>query len=141
MMWKGWEGPAGDSPAGVDVKLEDPPIPTLGMTKLSIDWANAFASRLFYDFSRNPHWMGKVQDRIDRKLATVRLPYFIETLKLSHLEAGPNTPKIIDVNEPTVNEWGLWLDGKVRFEFGLSYSTLLFSWNTVADCDWYSKRR
>uniref|UniRef100_A0A915DPL9 Uncharacterized protein n=1 Tax=Ditylenchus dipsaci TaxID=166011 RepID=A0A915DPL9_9BILA len=44
---------------------------------------NLFAARIFYDFCRDEYWCKAVQNKIQSKLATIHLPYFIETLELS----------------------------------------------------------
>lgn len=36
---------------------------------------------------------------------------------MAKMELGSNTPKITGVYEPIVNEWGLWVDFNVIYEF------------------------
>ncbi|KAL3075071.1 hypothetical protein niasHT_034946 [Heterodera trifolii] len=57
---------------------------------------------------RDNYWCGAVRNKIQTKLATIHLPYFIETLELSKLDLGTITPQIVRVHPPTVNEWGIW---------------------------------
>ena len=40
-------------------------------------WANAFAARIFYDFSRDLDWINRVREKIQRKLATIRVSLFL----------------------------------------------------------------
>jgi hypothetical protein len=134
-MWNTWTGTAvehSDISNVYDEKNEksasDPAFysmytPTPGLGNLTVDWVNAFAARLIYDVSRNPHWMGKIKDRIQRKLSAVRLPYFIETLTLTQLEPGTTFPRITAINEPSMNEWGLWIDAKVSNFFKVFLKT------------------
>lgn len=50
--------------------------------------ANLLVSRVFYDFCRDKYWIKAVQTKIQNKLATIHLPYFIETLELSSFNIG-----------------------------------------------------
>ncbi|KAI3414028.1 hypothetical protein GPALN_011494 [Globodera pallida] len=77
---------------------------------------NLVASRVFYDFCRDSYWCGAVRNKIQTKLATIHLPYFIETLELSKLDLGTTTPQIVKVYSPTVNEWGIWCDFEVKYD-------------------------
>lgn len=71
------------------------------------------------DFSKDPFWLNHIKQRVERKLASVHLPHFIESLKLTSLELGENVPHITSVYEPTINEWGLWVDMNVIYIFFL----------------------
>ncbi|KAL3075067.1 hypothetical protein niasHT_034942 [Heterodera trifolii] len=77
---------------------------------------NLIASRVFYDFCRDNYWCGAVRNKIQTKLATIHLPYFIETLELSKLDLGTITPQIVRVHPPTVNEWGIWCDFDIKYD-------------------------
>ncbi|VDK74434.1 unnamed protein product [Litomosoides sigmodontis] len=76
---------------------------------------NALAARIFYDFCRNAYWCEQVQDKIQSKLATLHLPYFIETLELSNLDLGTTPPEIIAVHSPILDDWGLWIDFELKY--------------------------
>uniref|UniRef100_A0A914XNG9 SMP-LTD domain-containing protein n=1 Tax=Plectus sambesii TaxID=2011161 RepID=A0A914XNG9_9BILA len=56
--------------------------------------ANALVARLFFDFCRDESWIHAVSKQIEKKLATIDLPHFIETLTLSQLKLGSTTPQI-----------------------------------------------
>uniref|UniRef100_A0A914RNV0 Uncharacterized protein n=1 Tax=Parascaris equorum TaxID=6256 RepID=A0A914RNV0_PAREQ len=75
--------------------------------------ANAVAARIFYDFCRDAYWVRQVQEKIQSKLATIHLPYFIETLELSSLDLGTATPQIVSIYPPILDDWGLWIDFEV----------------------------
>uniref|UniRef100_A0A915PNS3 SMP-LTD domain-containing protein n=1 Tax=Setaria digitata TaxID=48799 RepID=A0A915PNS3_9BILA len=76
---------------------------------------NALAARIFYDFCRDVYWCKQVQDKIQSKLATLHLPYFIETLELSNLDFGTTPPEIIAVHSPILDDWGLWIDFELKY--------------------------
>uniref|UniRef100_A0A914UMU8 SMP-LTD domain-containing protein n=1 Tax=Plectus sambesii TaxID=2011161 RepID=A0A914UMU8_9BILA len=81
--------------------------------------ANALVARLFFDFCRDESWIHAVSKQIEKKLATIDLPHFIETLTLSQLKLGSTTPQVIGVHSPVINDWGLWIDAEIKYEGGL----------------------
>uniref|UniRef100_F1KTN2 Testis-expressed sequence 2 protein n=2 Tax=Ascaris TaxID=6251 RepID=F1KTN2_ASCSU len=81
--------------------------------------ANAVAARIFYDFCRDAYWVRQVQEKIQSKLATIHLPYFIETLELSSLDLGTATPQIVSVYPPILDDWGLWIDFELKYRGGI----------------------
>jgi len=78
--------------------------------------ANLMASRVFYDFCRDKYWCKAVQNKIQTKLATLHLPYFIETLELSEFNIGTAIPRIQKIFSPVVDEWGAWVDFEINYE-------------------------
>ncbi|VBB28035.1 unnamed protein product [Acanthocheilonema viteae] len=76
---------------------------------------NALAARIFYDFCRDAYWCKQVQDKIQSKLATLHLPYFIETLELSSLDLGTTSPEVVAVHSPVLDDWGLWIDFELKY--------------------------
>lgn len=66
---------------------------------------NLLATRIFYDFCRDAYWCERVRHKIQTKLASIHLPYFIETLDVSHFDIGTAIPKIKQVYAPTVDDW------------------------------------
>uniref|UniRef100_A0A158Q6T7 SMP-LTD domain-containing protein n=1 Tax=Elaeophora elaphi TaxID=1147741 RepID=A0A158Q6T7_9BILA len=80
---------------------------------------NALAARIFYDFCRDAYWCKQVQDKIQSKLATLHLPYFIETLELSNLDLGTTPPEIIAVHSPVLDDWGFWIDFELKYRGGI----------------------
>lgn len=77
--------------------------------------ANLIASRVFYDFCRDQYWCKAVQNKIQTKLATIHLPYFIDTLELSGFDIGTAIPKINKIYQPYVDEWGVWVDFELNY--------------------------
>ncbi|MFH4984513.1 hypothetical protein AB6A40_011222 [Gnathostoma spinigerum] len=77
--------------------------------------ANAIASRIFFDFCRDRYWTKQVQEKIQTKLATIHLPYFIETLELSNLDLGKVTPQIAGIYPPILDDWGVWIDFEMKY--------------------------
>ncbi|GMT15483.1 hypothetical protein PFISCL1PPCAC_6780 [Pristionchus fissidentatus] len=80
---------------------------------------NAIAGRIFFDFCRDEYWCAQVKEKIQTKLATIHLPYFIENLELSSLDLGTTTPHIESVHAPSCDEWGLWVDFEMKYSGGI----------------------
>lgn len=78
--------------------------------------ANLLLSRIFYDFCRDKFWCSAVQQKVQNKLATIHLPYFIETLELSDFNIGTAIPSVEKIYEPIIDEWGIWVDFEVKYE-------------------------
>uniref|UniRef100_A0A1Y1M4M1 PH domain-containing protein n=1 Tax=Photinus pyralis TaxID=7054 RepID=A0A1Y1M4M1_PHOPY len=54
----------------------------------NVAWINCMISRILFDCTRDPTFLGKLQQRIQRKLSSIKLPYFIEQLSISELSLG-----------------------------------------------------
>ncbi|KAK0393603.1 hypothetical protein QR680_000303 [Steinernema hermaphroditum] len=80
---------------------------------------NVLATRIFFDFCRDDYWCKAVRDKIQTKLATIHLPYFIETLELSNLDLGTKAPQIVGVYAPIVDQWGIWTDFEMKYHGGI----------------------
>ncbi|KFD65010.1 hypothetical protein M514_22859, partial [Trichuris suis] len=90
-----------------------------------ISWINAILSRTFFDFTTDCKWIKHVEWKIQRKLATLRLPLFLDALKLVALKPGSKSPSIRYIYEPTLDSWGLWVDFDIEYSgcFSLALET------------------
>ncbi|XP_073684102.1 testis-expressed protein 2 [Garra rufa] len=79
------------------------------------DWLNAIIGRIFWDFLHEKYWADKVQQKIQRKLSKIRLPYFMDELTLTELAMGSSMPQITGTSLPQVNSRGLWLHLEVEY--------------------------
>ncbi|KAK4874750.1 hypothetical protein RN001_014110 [Aquatica leii] len=73
-------------------------------------WINAILSRVLFDFTHDDTFTDKVQERIQRKLSSIKLPQFVEQLP----------PLIHAVRDPKVDDKGLWVDMDVHYEGNVS---------------------
>ncbi|EFO91423.1 hypothetical protein CRE_12001 [Caenorhabditis remanei] len=93
-----------------------------GATQISselVDSINVLATRIFFDFCRDDFWIRQVKQKIQSKLATIHLPYFIEKLELGELKFGTTAPKFTAVYTPKVDEWGTWVDFEMKYKGGI----------------------
>uniref|UniRef100_A0A8C1TA19 Testis expressed 2, like n=1 Tax=Cyprinus carpio TaxID=7962 RepID=A0A8C1TA19_CYPCA len=79
------------------------------------DWLNALVGRIFWDFLHEKYWADKVQQKIQRKLSKIRLPYFMDELTLTELAMGSSMPQITGTSLPQINSTGLWLHLEVEY--------------------------
>lgn len=54
----------------------------------NVKWVNSLVGRVLYDCVRNPEFSDKIKERIQKKLAAIKLPYFIEDLVITELNLG-----------------------------------------------------
>ncbi|KIH63151.1 hypothetical protein ANCDUO_06551 [Ancylostoma duodenale] len=84
-----------------------------------VESINSLGTRIFFDFCRDEFWANQVKQKIQSKLATIHLPYFIEKLELSSLSLGTTAPRIVGVYAPKLNEWGIWVDLEMKYGGGI----------------------
>lgn len=90
----------------------------------TVAFINTFMIRAFADFFTHKHWIDRIQNKIQNKLSMIRVPYFMEELKITGLDLGTIVPIIKRSSEPWCDEKGLWVHleidysgGKVKFFF------------------------
>ncbi|XP_074039959.1 testis-expressed protein 2 isoform X2 [Leptinotarsa decemlineata] len=79
-------------------------------------WLNALIGRVLFDCFRDPNFITKVKDRIQRKLSAIKLPYFIEEILIPELSLGKTSPLIKKIGEPLMDDRGMWIDLNVTYE-------------------------
>lgn len=79
-------------------------------------WMNALIGRILYDLHKCPETITLIQDRIQRKMSNIKLPYFMESLLVSELVIGQGAPVIHKASQPVVDQRGLWLDLDISHE-------------------------
>ncbi|NXH09584.1 TEX2 protein, partial [Bucco capensis] len=88
---------------------------TAGGSEGSMAWMNALVGRIFWDFLREPYWAEQVSNKIQKKLSKIKLPYFMNELRLTELDMGTSIPSVLSASNPTINEQGLWVDMEVTY--------------------------
>lgn len=69
-------------------------------------WINALFSRVMLDAVHQPNWVESLQQRLQRKLSVIRLPYFIEELTITELNLGTSVPTIHKISNPFFDDKG-----------------------------------
>lgn len=67
-----------------------------------------------------PDTINVIQDKIQRKLSNIKLPYFMESLLVSELVIGQGAPIIHSATRPFIDERGLWFDLDISYEGSLT---------------------
>ncbi|CAL4125590.1 unnamed protein product, partial [Meganyctiphanes norvegica] len=94
---------------------------------LHVAWINALVGRIFYDFLKDPYWANKVQERVQRKLSKIHVPYYVGELVVCGVQLGSSIPHLKNVKSPKIDSRGLWMDMDVEYtgNFTLSLETKL----------------
>ena len=79
-------------------------------------WVNALLGRILFDVHKCPDTINVIQDKIQRKLSNIKLPYFMESLTVSELVIGQGAPIIHSSTKPFLDERGLWFDLDISYE-------------------------
>ncbi|XP_076627173.1 uncharacterized protein LOC143344722 [Colletes latitarsis] len=83
-------------------------------------WINCLIARILFDVHKCPETINLIQDKIQRKLSSIKLPYFMECLLVSEVAIGQGAPIIRNVTKPVANERGLWFDLDVTYKGSLT---------------------
>lgn len=81
-----------------------------------ITWLNCLLGRILFDMHKCPETINLIQDKIQRKLSNIKLPYFMESLLISDVVIGQRAPIIQDASKPIIDERGLWIDLNVLYK-------------------------
>ncbi|XP_072932096.1 testis-expressed protein 2-like isoform X2 [Epargyreus clarus] len=88
-----------------------------------VAWVNTLLARLMFDVMRDPHIVARVQNRIQRKLNTLKLPSFMSPLVIRALSLSGACPAAARVAS-SWDERGVWLDLDLRYDGGASIDIL-----------------
>lgn len=79
-------------------------------------WINCLIARILFDVHNSPETINLIQDKIQRKLSNIKLPYFMECLLVSEVIIGQGAPVIRKVSKPVTDERGLWIDLDITYK-------------------------
>ncbi|KAK3928515.1 Testis-expressed protein 2 [Frankliniella fusca] len=82
---------------------------------LPMSWLNAIIGRICFDLLRSPTWQSRILQRLQKKLSTLKLPYFMEALTITELDLGNTVPVFHRASQPSLDVRGLW------FELDMTY--------------------
>jgi hypothetical protein len=85
----------------------------------SLNFMNTFLIRIFSDFYTHQFWITKIRTKIQNKLNTIKMPYFMEELKIIDLDLGFMIPIIKQTSEPWYDEKGLWCNLDIDYSGGI----------------------
>ncbi|XP_071442324.1 testis-expressed protein 2 isoform X2 [Hetaerina americana] len=91
-------------------------LASLKSVSSDVVWANAFLARVLFDVLRDRYWINKIQEKIQSKLNTIKIPNFVEHLLVTELDLGHSVPIIHRASQPIQDERGIWVDLDVTYE-------------------------
>lgn len=86
-----------------------------GEPGLEVAWFNVVVGRIMFDFLRRPKWANWLSSKIQKKLEKIRLPYFMEGLKLTEMNLGTTVPLVHKISLPRLDSQGIWLDMDITY--------------------------
>ncbi|XP_045497711.1 testis-expressed protein 2 isoform X1 [Colias croceus] len=89
-----------------------------------VTWVNIMLARIMYDMMRDPILIARLQNKIQRKLNTLKLPSFMSPLVITELSLAGECPLVCGVAPPAVDARGLWLDAALRYDGGAHIAIL-----------------
>ncbi|XP_075162375.1 uncharacterized protein LOC142235042 isoform X2 [Haematobia irritans] len=96
----------------------------------SVVWANVLVGRLLFSSLQNEPMLEKLQDILQKKLNSIKLPSFMEDVIIKNIDLGDKPPLLHRVSQPLLDERGLWLDMDVTYE-GLCQITVTTKLNLL----------
>ena len=79
-------------------------------------WLNALLGRVLFDMHKSPDAINLIQEKIQRKLSNIKLPYFMQSLLITELVIGQGAPVIHKATKPVLDEHGLSVDLDMTYE-------------------------
>ncbi|EZA52034.1 hypothetical protein DMN91_009704 [Ooceraea biroi] len=79
-------------------------------------WVNSFLGRLLFDMHSSPDTINLIQDKVQRKLSNIKLPYFMESLLVTEVVIGQDAPVVDKISKPVLDERGFWLDLNITYK-------------------------
>nr|CAB3266905.1 testis-expressed sequence 2 protein-like [Phallusia mammillata] len=86
---------------------------------LEVAWMNVFVGRVMFDFLRQESWAKWLSIKIQKKLDKIKLPYFMEELKLTEMNLGDTVPLIHQISLPKIDSQGTWMDMEITYSGSL----------------------
>ncbi|XP_034249230.1 testis-expressed protein 2-like isoform X2 [Thrips palmi] len=83
---------------------------------LPMSWLNAIIGRICFDLLRSPLWRGRIHQRLQKKLSTLKLPYFMEALTITELDLGNTVPVFHRASQPSLDVRGLWVELDMTYQ-------------------------
>ncbi|KAJ6643937.1 Testis-expressed protein 2 [Pseudolycoriella hygida] len=96
----------------------------------SVVWANVLVGRIIFSCLNDSQLLGNIQEFLQKKLSSIRLPNFMEEVQIAQVDLGDTPPLIHRVSQPLLDERGTWVDADVTYE-GLMHMTITTKLNLL----------
>ncbi|CAD5122419.1 unnamed protein product [Dimorphilus gyrociliatus] len=88
----------------------------------SMIWINAIISRILWDVLKQPLWAARIMSKIQKKLAKINKPVFVDDLVIVGIDLGKAVPILRRSAVPYVDSDGLWIDIDMAYSGGVALS-------------------
>uniref|UniRef100_A0A1A9V4K0 SMP-LTD domain-containing protein n=1 Tax=Glossina austeni TaxID=7395 RepID=A0A1A9V4K0_GLOAU len=82
----------------------------------SVVWANVLMGRVMFGALQNDEVLKKIKIFIQKKIYQVKLPAFIESVRVETVDVGKTPPLIHRFSQPVIDESGVWVDADMTYE-------------------------
>ncbi|XP_064541249.1 testis-expressed protein 2-like isoform X1 [Drosophila montana] len=96
----------------------------------SVVWANVLLGRCLFSCLHNPGLQIKIQEFMQKKLNSIKLPSFMEEVIITNIYLGKSPMLVHRISQPMLDERGIWLDADVTYE-GLAHITVTTKLNLL----------
>uniref|UniRef100_A0A0A9YCY7 Testis-expressed sequence 2 protein n=1 Tax=Lygus hesperus TaxID=30085 RepID=A0A0A9YCY7_LYGHE len=79
-------------------------------------WLNLFLARILYDAMRQDFWIELIKSKIQKKLAVIRVPAFIEPITLAEIKFSGSVPAIEWTHNVSMNDDGIWTEVEISYQ-------------------------
>ncbi|XP_060802746.1 testis-expressed protein 2 isoform X2 [Amyelois transitella] len=94
------------------------------MLPAEVSWVNTVLARLMYDVMSDSVTIARLQNRIQRKLNTLKLPSFMSPLCVREVSLRGACPVLARVWPPQADARGVWIDADLRYDGGAHIALL-----------------
>lgn len=88
----------------------------------SMIWINTIISRVLWDVLKQPLWAARIMEKIQKKLAKINKPFFVDDLMIVGIDLGKAVPILRRSAVPYVDSDGLWIDIDMAYSGGVALS-------------------
>ncbi|XP_034482978.1 uncharacterized protein LOC117788346 isoform X1 [Drosophila innubila] len=96
----------------------------------SVVWANVILGRCLFSWLHDTALHVKIQDFMQKKLNSIKLPSFMEEVVITNIYLGKSPMLFHRMSQPMLDERGVWLDADVTYE-GLAHITVTTKLNLL----------
>ncbi|KAF6202380.1 hypothetical protein GE061_004779 [Apolygus lucorum] len=79
-------------------------------------WLNLFLARILYDAMKQDFWIELIKSKIQKKLAVIRVPAFIEPITLAEIKFSGSVPAIEWTHNVSMNDDGIWTEVEISYQ-------------------------
>lgn len=91
-----------------------------GKQQWPLSGLNLLLARCLWDAMRQQSWISMVANKIQAKLAAIKVPYFIDAITLVGLDVGSSVPILLSAQECKADDRGVWCSVAFKYNGGFA---------------------